>query len=494
MAATVKLTPAASWTDEDVAAAPFGVTAGDLHGPRLAGRALSLYRRIVEAPLLGATLAAAALKRNGVTHLMRCSVPEAPELSGVPPPPERPDQEDGCAPLAGDAAASPAARVKAALAALAGGAAAADSTAAAKSAADGGDHGRRRRRPTVLDYHSAYTSGAATPSDVADAIVAFLEAEPGAARYLCAFDAAYLRAQAAASTARYAAHRPLSVLDGVPFAVKDAVAAYPFATGSGTAFLGARRGPVADIAREAPAVAALRSLGALCVGKTQMQEFGLLPTGISPRLGLAHNPHRRGRLMGGSSGGSAALVAAGVVPFAIGTDGGGSIRVPAALCGVAGLKPTQGRMSCGSDCSVAVMGPIAGTLGDALLAYAAMACPGGCAESPLMAPPTPSQPLSQPPAPLPPAGPGAKQCLLALGAARTAAEAQAETEAAVAAVKAAAAAPRPEANMAEDAASRPPLMLPRQVFAGGKGAAKSRPLAGLRVGVFDEVRSLRPCC
>jgi aspartyl-tRNA(Asn)/glutamyl-tRNA(Gln) amidotransferase subunit A len=97
------------------------------------------------------------------------------------------------------------------------------------------------------------------------------------------------------------------------------------------------------VAFEAPAVAALRSLGAICAGKTQMQEFGVLPTGISAKLGLARNPHCQDCIPGGSSGGSACVVAAGVVPFAIGTDGGGSVRIPAALCGVVGFKPTQVR-------------------------------------------------------------------------------------------------------------------------------------------------------
>jgi Asp-tRNA(Asn)/Glu-tRNA(Gln) amidotransferase A subunit family amidase len=103
------------------------------------------------------------------------------------------------------------------------------------------------------------------------------------------------------------------------------------------------RGCVPDIALEAPAVAALRSLGAILVGKTQMQEYGVLPTGISARLGLARNPYEPNCIPGGSSGGSACVVAAGVVAFSIGTDGGGSVRIPAAVCGVVGYKPTQVR-------------------------------------------------------------------------------------------------------------------------------------------------------
>lgn len=128
-------------------------------------------------------------------------------------------------------------------------------------------------------------------------------------------------------------------------------------------------------------MAALRALGAVCVGLTVMQECGIYANGFSPlSFPTPGNPHDLSRLCGGSSTGAAAAVAAGLVPFAIGTDGGGSVRVPAALCGVLGLKPTQGRvpreggggMGRGHS-SVTTPGPIAGSAEDLFLAYAATA-------------------------------------------------------------------------------------------------------------------------
>lgn len=99
------------------------------------------------------------------------------------------------------------------------------------------------------------------------------------------------------------------------------------------------------VSQDSPSVAALRSLGCICLGKTAMQEVGIMPYGVNVRQGISRNPQDVNRICGGSSNGSAAVVAAGVCPIALGTDGGGSIRVPASLCGVVGLKPTHGRTS-----------------------------------------------------------------------------------------------------------------------------------------------------
>ncbi|KIZ06891.1 hypothetical protein MNEG_1064 [Monoraphidium neglectum] len=421
---------AREWSLEEAAGAPYDLQ--ELAGPFLAGRAMVAYRSLSEGWLTGGAVHALTLAKNGVPQFMALDIPEAPQ-------------------------------VQAALDALGE----ANSTLS-EAALD------PKGRPGIRDYHAAYVSGAASPVQVAEAIIGFVSREQGAANWLSDFDPEHLRAQAAASAARYAAGAPLSVLDGVPFAVKDAVDAFPLRTGHGTSFLGDMDGPVADVALEAPCVAALRSLGAVCVGKTQMQEFGLLPTGLNPRLGLTRNPHHLSRIAGGSSGGSACVVAAGVCAFAIGTDGGGSVRIPASLCGVVGLKPTQGRMaSDAGTCALITLGPLATSVGDAMIVYAAMACPGSCALSPLK------------PAAAPGIGEGS-----GLAAARTAEQAQAEVDAAAAAVKAAAAAPFPEAAMGEDAATRPPLVLPRRLLAEGVDGSSqdalsaAQPLAGLRVGVF----------
>src|SRR5205085_6502503 len=93
----------------------------------------------------------------------------------------------------------------------------------------------------------------------------------------------------------------------------------------------------------------LRAAGAIVVGQTPMTEYGMSPLGFNPRRTMPRNPHDPGRLAGGSSTGSGVAVATGLVPFAIGADGGGSIRIPSSINGVFGIKPTWGRVSRAGD-------------------------------------------------------------------------------------------------------------------------------------------------
>ncbi|CAB3915334.1 amidase [Achromobacter deleyi] len=129
-------------------------------------------------------------------------------------------------------------------------------------------------------------------------------------------------------------------LHGIPVAIKDNVDTADMPTTMGAAhFLGHR--PAAD----ADCVALLRAAGAIVVGKTLTHEFAYGPTGDRSVQGASRNPWRTTQITGGSSAGSAAAVASGMVPVALGTDTGGSVRVPSALCGLVGFKPTHGRVS-----------------------------------------------------------------------------------------------------------------------------------------------------
>jgi aspartyl-tRNA(Asn)/glutamyl-tRNA(Gln) amidotransferase subunit A len=149
-------------------------------------------------------------------------------------------------------------------------------------------------------------------------------------------------AEAAASDARRREGRTIGRLDGLPVAIKDNldVAGLPTTVG-----LPGRRASVA--ARDAAAVARLRASGAVILGKTLLDEGALGTATINPHFGAAQNPWREGYVAGGSSGGSAVAVAAGLAAFALGSDTLGSVRIPASHCGLYGLKPTFGEISTG---------------------------------------------------------------------------------------------------------------------------------------------------
>ncbi len=228
---------------------------------------------------------------------------------------------------------------------------------------------------SAFDYAAAYRAGKITPDEVAQNILEAIEASDKANPPLRAVIASYrndvLRAAREASI-RFKNGKPLSVLDGVPIAVKDEVDMAGYPTAVGTSFLGKE-----PAQQDSAVVERLRAAGALLVGKTNMHEIGIGVTGLTPHYGVARNPYNVRHFTGGSSSGSAAAVAAGLVPIAVGADGGGSIRIPAAFCGVFGLKPTFGRVSERGafplDWSVAHLGPIAATASDLALGYGAMA-------------------------------------------------------------------------------------------------------------------------
>jgi aspartyl-tRNA(Asn)/glutamyl-tRNA(Gln) amidotransferase subunit A len=179
------------------------------------------------------------------------------------------------------------------------------------------------------------------------------------------------QAEAEASRARFVAGAPLGPLDGIPIAVKDCIDVAGMPSTNGTSFLNQPR------SADAPLVSRLRAAGAVIFAKTRMHELGIQPTGINPLQGTPVNPWDPKRIPGGSSSGSAVSVASGIAPVALGTDAGGSVRVPAALNGLVGLKPTFGSVPnegvAGLTHDLDHVGPIAWTVDDAALVFEAIA-------------------------------------------------------------------------------------------------------------------------
>jgi AtzE family amidohydrolase len=179
-------------------------------------------------------------------------------------------------------------------------------------------------------------------------------------------------ARAAHIDAQIAAGREFGVLAGVPFAAKDLFDIAGIVTRAGAKVT--EQDPPATC--DADAVAALEAQGAILVGVTNMDEFAYGFVTVSAHFGTTRNPHDLTRIAGGSSGGSAAAVAADLVPLALGSDTNGSIRLPAALCGIFGIRPTLGRLSCRGAFpfvnSLDTIGPFARTAADLTAAYAAL--------------------------------------------------------------------------------------------------------------------------
>jgi AtzE family amidohydrolase len=219
---------------------------------------------------------------------------------------------------------------------------------------------------------AAIREGRTTAAAIIEATLADIAARDPVLNCFTAVTADRARAEAAAIDAAVAAGRNPGPLAGVPVAVKNLFDLEGLPTLAGSRI----RRDAAPAAEDAFAVQLLRAAGAVVVGATNMDEFAFGFTTENSHAGPTRNPHDRARIAGGSSGGSAAAVAAGFTPIAIGSDTNGSIRVPAGLCGIWGLKPTYGRLSrrgahlfAGSFDHV---GPFARSLDDLALAYDAM--------------------------------------------------------------------------------------------------------------------------
>jgi len=204
-------------------------------------------------------------------------------------------------------------------------------------------------------------AGGASPREVVEASLRRIEARDGALNAFIEVDGD--RALAAADELTPGEARPFA---GVPIAIKGNVPVEGLCFNQGSRFMeGYRPDHSAYLVRR------LREAGFVIVGVTNLPEFAILPTTEPRHTGATHNPWDAGRTPGGSSGGSAAAVAAGMVPLAHGNDGGGSLRIPAACCGLVGLKPSRGRVSRGPDLGdswLACDGVLTRTVADTALA------------------------------------------------------------------------------------------------------------------------------
>src|SRR5437588_6549013 len=180
-----------------------------------------------------------------------------------------------------------------------------------------------------------------SPVAVMSETLARLERYEGALNAFVLYDPESALAAARASEARWQRGEPQGLLDGVPVALKDTVLTrgWPRLLGSRTI------DPSQAWDEDAPVPGRLRANGAVFFGKPTTPEFGWKGVTDSPLSGVTRNPWNLERTPGGSSGGSAAAVLAGIGPLAVGTDAGGSIRIPAAFCGIVGYKPTFGRVA-----------------------------------------------------------------------------------------------------------------------------------------------------
>ncbi|KAG6421948.1 hypothetical protein SASPL_118508 [Salvia splendens] len=363
-----------------------------IEAPHLTGIGLKLFVKVLEAPLIGSLIISQLKKKNKMIEMLRNTViPEAPMFKPEFPPRgiwsfdfsrlllySNAEPETGVVPLDEDK--RPEERVELAVKIL-------PNYEPAKSLSTDPSPFRYWK---IRDFAYAYRSKITTPSIVAERFIAamdhFNNMKPPTP-LLISYDPELVRKQAASSTRRFEEGSPVSILDGIFMAIKDDIDCFPHPSKGGSTFFH----EVRPVEEDAASVGRLRSCGVILVGKANMHELGLGTTGNNPNHGedmptcneivalvhrTARNPHAPERYTGGSSSGPAAIVASGLCSAALGTDGGGSVRIPSSLCGVVGLKSTYGRTDMsGSICdsgTVEIIGPITSNVEDAILVYAAI--------------------------------------------------------------------------------------------------------------------------
>lgn len=237
-----------------------------------------------------------------------------------------------------------------------------------------GSDDRERWPSTIAELAPLVRGGAVSPVELTEQALAGIEEDDGRANAFQLVLAEEALAAARRAEEEVAGGSWRGPLHGIPVAVKDLLAMRDTATTSGSRIFADH---ITD--HDAAVVERLRAAGAVIVGKTRLSEFAYWPGSTNPHYGPTPNPRDPTRDAGGSSSGSAAAVARGMVYAALGTDTGGSIRIPAALCGVVGLKPTFGRASLHGCAPLAWsldhVGPLARSVADAALVLAAIAGP-----------------------------------------------------------------------------------------------------------------------
>ena len=197
---------------------------------------------------------------------------------------------------------------------------------------------------TALELADGYRCGSLSPVAAAEEAIDAIERIDGRVNAFRCVDPEATLAAARESEDRYRRGRPLSPIDGVPTSIKDIFFTRGVPTLRGSLLLADKpgSGDPASWPDDAPVTAATREAGCVAIGKTTTPEFAWKGVTDSPLTGITRNPYDPALTPGGSSGGASAAVAAGLGQLALGTDGGGSVRIPAAFCGIVALKPTYG--------------------------------------------------------------------------------------------------------------------------------------------------------
>jgi aspartyl-tRNA(Asn)/glutamyl-tRNA(Gln) amidotransferase subunit A len=222
----------------------------------------------------------------------------------------------------------------------------------------------------AAELAAAYRSGSLSPVEVVRDVLRHIHAWEPHLHATYALDAEAAMAQAEASQARWLKGRPLGALDGVPVTIKENIATKGVPVPLGTAAT-----VLTPAARDAPPSARLREAGAVILCKTTMPDFGMLSSGLSSFHALARNPWDLTKNPGGSSAGAGAAAAAGYGPLHLGTDIGGSVRLPAGWCGIFTLKPSLGRIPIDPPFAGRVAGPMTRTVADSALMMATLSQP-----------------------------------------------------------------------------------------------------------------------